>query len=223
MISGIYKITNLNNGKIYIGSSKDIKQRFRKHLSELRSGKHSNYHLQAAWDKYGEDNFVFEIIEEREENIRILEAKFIEQTNCLNREFGYNIALTTECPMEGRRHTKKSKEKMRKAKIGKNNNFYGKKHTEETKNKLRECKIGIPLEPEHKAKVLKTAWKKGSSHINAKLNDDIVYNIKKEYKSLDKHDKRGYISIKSKELGVSYSTISRILKGETWTHITVEE
>jgi len=40
---------------------------------------------------------------------------------------------------------------------------------------------------------------------------------------LTKKDRRGYNSRKSKELGVNPSTIARILKEETWTHITLEE
>lgn len=61
---GIYKITNLVNGKVYIGQSRDLHRRYLTHLRELRQRKHINYHLQNAWNKYGENNFKFEIIEE---------------------------------------------------------------------------------------------------------------------------------------------------------------
>ena len=63
MKSGIYKIENKVNGKVYIGSSNSIKRRWQKHKALLRHGKHQNSHLQAAWDKYGEDNFSFSVIE----------------------------------------------------------------------------------------------------------------------------------------------------------------
>ena len=63
MKSGIYKIENKVNGKVYVGSSCNIKERWQKHRALLRYGKHQNSHLQAAWSKYGEDNFVFSIIE----------------------------------------------------------------------------------------------------------------------------------------------------------------
>lgn len=63
VISGIYEIENLVNGNKYVGSSKDIYERWVQHQRELRKEKHYNEHLQRAWKKYGEDNFVFRILE----------------------------------------------------------------------------------------------------------------------------------------------------------------
>lgn len=63
-ISGVYIIKNTINGNTYIGSSKDIHGRFYTHRYELRKQKHHCRYLQNAWDKYGESNFVFEILEE---------------------------------------------------------------------------------------------------------------------------------------------------------------
>ena len=61
---GIYRIVNLVNGKAYIGQTKEkFQRRYWLHRWELRKGKHDNKHLQRAWDKYGEENFVFEIVE----------------------------------------------------------------------------------------------------------------------------------------------------------------
>lgn len=61
---GIYGIRNLINNKIYIGQSIHIKTRWEQHRSALKHKTHENRHLQAAWDKYGKDNFIFEILEE---------------------------------------------------------------------------------------------------------------------------------------------------------------
>lgn len=63
MNSGIYKIRNLQNNKIYIGSSNNIKRRWQKHKALLRYGKHPNSHLQSSWNKYGESLFEFSIVE----------------------------------------------------------------------------------------------------------------------------------------------------------------
>ena len=64
MKSCIYKITNKVNGKTYIGSTKNVNARWVKHKALLRHNRHSNLHLQAAWNKYGEGSFTFEIIED---------------------------------------------------------------------------------------------------------------------------------------------------------------
>lgn len=63
MYSGIYKIENTINSKVYVGSSNNIKVRWRKHKALLRHNKHPNQHLQNAWNKYGEDMFIFSVIE----------------------------------------------------------------------------------------------------------------------------------------------------------------
>lgn len=61
---GVYKIENLVNGNMYVGSTmKSFSERFRKHRNQLRNGNHFNIHLQRAWNKYGEQNFKFEIVE----------------------------------------------------------------------------------------------------------------------------------------------------------------
>ena len=62
-ISGIYAIRNKINGLIYIGQSRDIHKRFTAHLASLRNNHAHNPHLQHSWNKYGESNFDFDIIE----------------------------------------------------------------------------------------------------------------------------------------------------------------
>lgn len=60
---GVYQIRNLKNGKVYIGStSVNFKQRFEHHYYCLSNNKHKNRYLQNAWNKYGEKNFIFEIL-----------------------------------------------------------------------------------------------------------------------------------------------------------------
>lgn len=58
---GIYKITCIVNGKIYIGKSIDIDNRMYEHKTSLKSNRHANKKLQADYNKYGIDNFIFEI------------------------------------------------------------------------------------------------------------------------------------------------------------------
>jgi len=59
--SGIYKIINKVNGKYYIGSSNDIKGRWSEHKNDLKANRHDNDYLQKSWNKYGEENFEFEV------------------------------------------------------------------------------------------------------------------------------------------------------------------
>lgn len=61
--AGVYKITNLVNGKKYIGSSINIYNRKHTHTTKLKNKKHPCKHLMFAYHKYGEDNFLFEVLE----------------------------------------------------------------------------------------------------------------------------------------------------------------
>lgn len=90
MKTGIYKIKNIINNDCYIGSAKDINRRWQRHKSALKHNHHENIHLQRAWNKYGEENFIFEIIEECDINdLLIIEQKYLD----LNPE--YNIGKSS--------------------------------------------------------------------------------------------------------------------------------
>ena len=62
VLSGLYKITNIENGHFYIGSSENIYKRWRRHRYELTHQRHHSAYLQRAWDKYGENNFTWELL-----------------------------------------------------------------------------------------------------------------------------------------------------------------
>jgi group I intron endonuclease len=85
--SGIYKIVNLKNNKLYIGSAAGkfgIYQRFQDHKKTLRSNRHSNFYLQKSWNKYNEESFSFEVVE------------FCEKEKCIEREQFYINSLSPE-------------------------------------------------------------------------------------------------------------------------------
>lgn len=105
-ICGIYCIENLVNGKKYIGLSKNVIRRFSRHKTYLNGRYHVNEHLQSAWNKYGEENFKFYIIEEcGEELLKEREIYYIKKNQTKNRLYGYNKTsggdgikeLTDEC------------------------------------------------------------------------------------------------------------------------------
>lgn len=83
---GIYRIRNILNDKCYYGSAKNIKKRWSKHKSQLKYGRHENIILQRAWDKYHQENFIFEVVELCAE----VDLLFIEQ-KYLNLKPDYNI------------------------------------------------------------------------------------------------------------------------------------
>jgi len=88
---GIYKIFNLVNNKIYIGSASSnggFRKRWNEHKSDLNRNVHHNKHLQLSWNKYGSDNFKFEIIELINDTSLILER---EQYYLDNLKPDYNI------------------------------------------------------------------------------------------------------------------------------------
>lgn len=89
---GIYKIYNKENQKVYIGSSNDVERRFSIHRKKLKNDDHINEHLQNSWNKYGEDSFEFEVIDEvGVENLREKEQEYINEYNSIDSENGYNI------------------------------------------------------------------------------------------------------------------------------------
>jgi group I intron endonuclease len=90
-ICGVYKITNKVNGKLYVGSSNNIENRWHQHKLQLRDGIHTNQHLQSAWNLYGEDSFMFEIIEECSPEIQFEREQYYLNTLNPFEERGYNI------------------------------------------------------------------------------------------------------------------------------------
>ncbi len=60
---GVYRISNSQNNKVYIGFSIDIPARFNRHKSELNFGSHRNKELQELWNSFGEAAFEFEILD----------------------------------------------------------------------------------------------------------------------------------------------------------------
>lgn len=102
----IYKITNKKNGKIYIGVCKNFYVRVRTHLYHLRKNNHHSLKLQRSWNKYGEENFVFEIIErDVEENIIFQKEKeYIEFYNTFKCGFNCTIGGQGSLGRFGKKH-----------------------------------------------------------------------------------------------------------------------
>lgn len=124
---GIYKITNIVNKKVYIGKSKNIKVRIANHLSKLRNNNHYNTYLQNSFNKYGEDNFYVEVIEECNETVLSNREKyFIKKFNSTDPSLGYNLTEGGDGGLAGYKHSKETKTKIGNAQKGELNHMFGK-------------------------------------------------------------------------------------------------
>lgn len=116
-VCGIYKITNKINGKCYIGQSNDIYRRWKQ---ELAPNAKLNPHLARAFEKYGIDNFDFEIIEEcQRKQLNEREQFYIEIYHSIDPKLGYNKTEGGDGNL-GRHFimSEEQKEKIRKANTG---------------------------------------------------------------------------------------------------------
>ena len=94
-LSGIYRIRNIVNGKGYVGSSKDLVDRWDRHQFELDHNVHHSEHLQYAWNKYGSKAFEFKILEiiknPTRKKLVNREQYWINKYDSANDEYGYNM------------------------------------------------------------------------------------------------------------------------------------
>lgn len=118
-VIGIYKIVNKATGCCYVGQSQRVKKRIREHFRLLRMNKHTNQHLQNAYNKYGAGNFVADIEVQCEDasELDALEEAFLKGDAWFEQPATYNIADFAKAPMRGREHTQEAKARI---KLGRN-------------------------------------------------------------------------------------------------------
>lgn len=144
----IYKITNTDNGKVYIGKTKDIEQRWRRHQSLARS--HKNRRLYDSMNAHGFCAFKIEkVCECSPENVDNMERYYISLYNATNPEFGYN---TTSGGEGGDTFSlNPNKEELRKKFLEVHKGF---KHSEESKSLMSElAKTRAPMSADTKMKI----------------------------------------------------------------------
>jgi len=96
---GIYQIKNMRNGKIFIGSAKDLRGRINSNKFQLRVGSHLNKEMQKDFNEIGEEGFSFDVLDylkpkdilnyDYTEDLKILEEMWLEKLQPHN-EKGYN-------------------------------------------------------------------------------------------------------------------------------------
>lgn len=169
-VPGVYRIRNTVNGKFYIGSSVNIRWRAHKHLSQLRRGVHRNAHLQASFNRHGEQAFCFEMVE-------VCDAADL--LRCEQRHIDalsphYNICQIAGNTL-GYRHTAESRAKMAVVNKG-NQRHFGKRHTAETRRTLSVLASQRRASPETRAKIAKSGLG-NKSNTGRKLPPDHVEKV----------------------------------------------
>jgi len=205
----IYKILNKVNGKFYIGSTVNYIDRFNEHKRTLKQNKHHNKKLQNSYNKHGEENFEYIIIEYLNDNDNqlLLEQHYIDKLKPQ-----YNIALSSTAPMLGRKHTEETKKKiiefLKTIPKGEKHFNYGRKWTEEQKLAFIKQRTGTTRSEETRRK---------QSEISKRLNryKDLIPAIEKFKKSIA--DNKGNIfkslTEAAKYHNISVQTVCDILKG----------
>lgn len=163
--SGIYKIVNKINGKYYVGSTKNFKNRWREHKRKLEGNNHPNEKLQNAYNKYGVTNFNYVVVEEAEiTELLIVGQRYLDyckETPHLN----YNLSYIAGRP----ELTEFIKSKISTSLTGNKNPNFGKPREESTKRKISEANLGKEVSAETKLKqsVSRNKWSFSKEHLES--------------------------------------------------------
>lgn len=203
--SGIYFIECKANGKIYIGSSCNLKRRESIHFSYLSKKKHPNIHMQSSYNKHGKENFSFRpVIFCSVDDLLYFEQLFIDGLNP-----DYNIHKIAGSP-RGHKHSEITKQKMRdvwKSRTQEQKDAITKcykkpfTHTEETKKKISKSQLNRVKSPSELESI---------GRFNANFSDDQVLEMRKMRDS----------GLKLKEIAdifkIHQANVSLIVRGKTY-------
>jgi group I intron endonuclease len=206
---GIYGIKNLITGRIYVGSSNNIKGRWSYHKNYLRNNKHDSLYLQNSWNKHGEKAFKFFIIEECSEELLFEKEQFWfnyykENGLVYNQREIIESNKGVKCSEETKR---KISESHRGKYWGERNPFYGKKHSEETKRKISEANTGKMRSEEEKKRI-------GKMHKGVKFSEEHKKKIVEARKGF-KHSEETKQKLREINLGKKHSEETKKKMSET--------
>jgi len=201
----LYRITNLLSDKVYIGQTVNSGRRWSDH--KWLSRRKPEQYIHNAMNKYGIENFLFEVIAECKlpDDANESEKQLIVQYDSRNPEKGYNLAPggetawntglpTKQQPMYGKHHSENSRKKISESNIGKlnphseewkekvSNALFGHEVSDKTKEKIKNKQIN-KCKSEITKKKMSDSHKKlvGEKHPKAKLTKEQVLLIREEY------------------------------------------
>lgn len=139
----IYKITNIVNGKCYIGSAVDTSMRIAAHKSKLKFNDHANRKLQHSFNKYGIENFRFEILECISDKTKLIQREqiWINYFKSYDPNFGYNLRKEASSNL-GIKTKPASEERKLKIGLANSKSLLGKQHSWITKAKMSSARKG---------------------------------------------------------------------------------
>jgi group I intron endonuclease len=247
---GIYSITNLINQKRYIGSTNVLKRRKNEHFNKLRKNRHVNLYLQSAWNKYGEQNFSFDVIEciNIQDDLLKREQYWIDKFKSNNRKYGYNYCEVAGTTL-GYHHTEEFKKRLSKIlsdkykiiphpRLNKSMPEEYKKRMSETRRGINHCNYGKHLSEETRRKLSEGRTGTKNWMYGKKQSDEIIKKrIEKTQGELHENAKlknEDILKIRylcemgipqhmiAKEFGVNQAHVSGIYNTKKWKHITNE-
>lgn len=214
---GIYKIqSKIKPERIYIGSSIDIKKRWREHIRTLRKNNHRSFKLQRHYSKYGEFDLEFSVIVECSAETLIAYEQFY--IDSLNPYFNNRKIADSNL---GLKRSVEAIEKMRMAKKGKPTWNKGLKncYSEETLKKMRQ----VTRSEENKKNV--SLFFKGRKQSKETIHKKQIYFKSNFGKPVNQYDLNGNfikrwesINDAEKELNLNHSGITKICKGRGKTY-----
>ena len=233
----IYKVTNVINGKVYIGKTKNTLE-YRK-CEHIKKSKNPKLYFHSALKKYGNHNFVWEVIYECNNNaeLNVAEIKFISEY--ASNKYGYNLTTGGDGgyifspnvlsrigeqtklrnykfgnPFKGKTHSEETKkiisEKMKEWSKANNSPMVGKKHSEESKKLMKNARVGW-----HKSNINGFKGKKHSEETKKQISENTKGRISpnKDTKLSDTHKKN-----LSKAQTEWLKSNEHPNKGRTWKH-----
>jgi len=176
--SGIYKITNIVNDKVYVGSAVNIDYRFKTHKRLLKGNKHFNNHLQSSYNKNGKDNFRFEIVElVNEDTLLERETFWISYLMANNPDYGYNKRLIVNSNL-GIKLSDVTRKKLSESHLGH-------KRTDEANKKIIESQYKIICQFDTQGKYIRSfsSLQEAACFLNVKYTTSITACLKKRLPS----------------------------------------